>query len=112
MGLKCNWSHPLLSNHFFNRHQEQLSLIQSLSYNTANILKQTDTSFLPSADNLNLTSKAKFKVKKITLAEEQETRESYKATWSGWKIPKVFTTIEETLLYSLINANTAKQLAL
>lgn len=51
-------------------------------------------------------SKAKFKMQKIMPAEEQEKRDCYKATSSGWKIPKVFTTIEATELYSLINADT------
>lgn len=45
-------------------------------------------------------------MQKIMPTEEQEKRDSYKDTWSGWKIPKVFTTIEATELYSLIYADT------
>lgn len=83
-----------------------MSLIQCLFYNATNILKQTEIHFLFSVDNLNLTRKAKFKMQKILPVGEQEKRESYKASWSGWKIPKVFTAIEATELYSLINTDT------
>lgn len=74
MGMKCNWSHPLLFNSFSTDIKNSCPYFR-VSYNTTKTLKQTEIFFLFLADNLNLTSKAKFKMQKIMPVEEQEKRE-------------------------------------